>query len=245
MKVRVAAFGALVATGSALLGGSASADGYSRPLGYAPEPFVSWTGFYIGAHAGGAWSDVDWANVSLTGERVTNDDSGFIGGGQIGYNKQFGSVVVGVEGTVSWASLDNSFRSVVNPDVTYSTNIHTIVTATGRLGYAGDKWLVYGKAGWAGAQVDVSGRDVALPDSFSIDDWRNGWTVGTGIDYKLTRNISLGVEYSYIDLGSQNFASVTRQFGFPLTIRDHDTQIQSVTARLNFQFNRDEYQPLK
>jgi outer membrane immunogenic protein len=194
---------------------------------------------------GGAWSDVDWANVSLTGERVTNDDSGFVGGGQIGYNKQFSSVVVGVEATISGASLDNSFRSVVNPAVTYSTDIHTIATATGRLGYAGDKWLVYGKAGWAGAQVDVSGRNPALPDSFSIDDWRNGWTVGTGIDYKLTRNISLGVEYSYIDLGSQNFASVTREFGFPFTIRDHDAQIQSVTARLNFQFNRDDYPPLK
>src|SRR5262249_53394774 len=161
-----------------------------------------------------------------------NDDSGFIGGGQIGYNKQFSNVVVGVEATISGASLENSFRSFVNPAVTYSTDINTIATVTGRLGYAGDKWLVYGKAGWAGAEVDVSGRNPAIPESFSISDWRNGWTVGTGIDYKITRNISFGVEYSYIDLGSENFASVTRE-GLPFTIRDHDVQIQSVTARLN------------
>ena len=36
---------------------------------------------------------------------------------------------------------------------------------------AGDKWLVYAKASYA---VEVSGRNAALPDRFSIDDWRNG-----------------------------------------------------------------------
>jgi outer membrane immunogenic protein len=168
-----------------------------------------------------------------------------IGGGQVGYNQQFGSIVVGVEATLSGASLSEDTRSVVAPaTVTYSTDINTIATVTGRLGVTADKWLLYVKGGWAGAQVDVSGRNTALPDRFSFDDWRNGWTVGGGLEYKVARNISLGVEYSYIDLGSQTTTGVTAA-ALPVTIRDHDVQVQSVTGRLNFQFYRDEYRPLK
>jgi outer membrane immunogenic protein len=212
---------------------------------YAAPAFTNWTGFYIGGHLGGAWSDADWADVSLTGERVGNSDSGFIGGGQVGYNQQFGNIVLGVEATLSGTTLSSDSRSVFVPaSVTYSTDVNTIATVTGRLGVAADKWLIYAKGGWAGAQVDVSGRNTALPDSFSFDDWRNGWTVGGGLEYKVSRNISLGVEYSFIDLGSQSYTGRTAA-ALPVTVTDHDLQIQSVTARVNFQFYRDEYRPLK
>ena len=92
--------GASVAFAGALSASAAIADGYGPRTTYAPPPIMNWTGFYIGGHVGGAWSDVDWANVTLTGERVSNDASGFIGGGQIGYNQQFGSLVLGVEATL-------------------------------------------------------------------------------------------------------------------------------------------------
>jgi outer membrane immunogenic protein len=247
MKYSFAALGAVFAIASAVGAPSASADGYSRPrAAYAAPAYTNWSGFYIGGHAGGAWSDADWSNVNLTGEPVSNSSSGFIGGGQIGYNQQYGNIVLGVEASLSGTTLSDDSRSVVNPAVTYSTDVNTIVTVTGRLGVAVDQWLLYGKAGWAGAQVDVSGRNTALPDSFSFDDWRNGWTVGAGFEYKLARNISLGLEYSYIDLGSDSFSGRTAA-NIPVTVSDHDLQIQSVTARLNFQFyrDRDDYRPLK
>jgi outer membrane immunogenic protein len=207
---------------------------------------MSWTGFYVGAHLGGAWSDVEWANVTLTGERVTNDSSGFFGGAQMGYNQQFGNIVLGVETVLSGGSLSGDFRSVVNPGaVTYNTDINTIVTVTGRLGVAANQWMLYAKAGWAAAQVDVSGRNTAIPDRFSFDDWRNGWTVGGGLEYKIARNISLGLEYSFIDLGSESISGATR-LGTPVLVRDNDVQIHAVTARLNYQFYRDTYQaPMK
>jgi outer membrane immunogenic protein len=77
-------------------------------------------------------------------------------------------------------------------------------------------------------------------DSFSFDDWRNGWTLGAGLEYKIAHNVSLGVEYGFIELGSERDNGITR-LGVPITLRDHDLQIQSVVARLNFQFYRDEY----
>ena len=232
--------------GVALFGsaGSALADG--MPVrGYGGPCCWTWSGFYIGGHLGRAWDNIDWANVSLTGEPVNNNASGFIGGGQIGYNLQFGHAVVGIEGTLSRANLSDDYRSVVNPaQVTYSTDINWIATLAGRLGYAGDHWLVYAKAGWATARVELSGLQTAIPDAFHLDDRRHGWVVGGGFQYMVSLNLSLGVEYNFIDLGSASYASVTR-IGILFTIRDVDAEIHTVTARLNFKFGRDEPRPLK
>ena len=60
-------------------------------------------------HIGRAWDDVDWGDVSLTAEPVKNDGSGFIGGGQIGYNLQAGNVVFGVEATLSRTNVGDDY----------------------------------------------------------------------------------------------------------------------------------------
>jgi outer membrane immunogenic protein len=246
MRLRLSIWSASIALAAALCTSVAFADGYSRPGStYAAPAIMSWTGLYVGVHLGGAWSDVEWANVTLTGERVANDSSGFFGGAQMGYNQQFGSIVVGVEATLSGGSLSDNFHSVVDPAQFYATDISTIVTVAGRLGVGADQWMLYAKGGWAGASVDVSGRNTATFDRFSFDDWRSGWTVGTGFEIKVSRNISLGIEYSFIDLGSESITGVTR-LSVPVSVRDSDVQIQSVTARLNYQFYRDEVRaPMK
>jgi len=244
MRFRFATLGASVAFTAGLSGPAALADGYQPPATYAAAPIMSWTGFYIGGHVGGAWSEVDWSNISLTGERFDNSTGGFIGGGQLGYNQQIGNIVLGVEATISGTDLNKDFRSILFPAVTFSSDINTIASVTGRFGVASDQWLFYGKGGWAGAQVEASGRNTALLDRFSFDDWRNGWTAGLGFEYKITRHVSLGVEYSFIELNSETDRGLTR-FALPVSLRDHDLQVQSVTARLNFQFYRDEYAPLK
>src|SRR5215469_11875750 len=56
-----------------------------------PLPFYIWTGVYVGAHAGGGWADL---GVGDTG-------TGFIGGGQIGYNYQINQWVLGVEADIA------------------------------------------------------------------------------------------------------------------------------------------------
>jgi outer membrane immunogenic protein len=224
--------------------GSATADGMPG-RGYGGACCLSWTGFYVGAHLGYGRSEVDWANVSLTGEPVHNDARGFVGGGQIGYNWQTGNIVFGVEGTLSRTNVDDNYRSVINPAaVTYSTDINWIGTVAGRLGFASGPALVYVKAGWATANVELSGRQTAINDSFSLDDRRNGWVVGGGFEYLFTRNLSLGVEYNFNDLGSASYVGLTR-LALPYTIRDADVEIHTVTARLNFKFGRDDPRPLK
>ena len=82
-------------------------------LGYrAPQNYVifTWTGFYFGAHGGGAWGRKEetiapftFGRTVLTPANTTIDISGGLAGGQIGANYQAGSWVLGVEADVSWA----------------------------------------------------------------------------------------------------------------------------------------------
>src|SRR6266849_1215716 len=63
-----------------------------------PIPYYIWTGFYVGVHAGGGWADL---GVGDTG-------SGFIGGGQVGYNYQINPQwVLGVEAEISGSGIKN------------------------------------------------------------------------------------------------------------------------------------------
>src|SRR3712207_5967040 len=95
-----------------LAGAAAAADLPARaaPPAYAPVPAFTWTGFYFGVHAGYLWSDTD---VKLTGvggdvlpydvefetlpRSISVEQDGVLGGGQAGYNMQFGMFVAGVE----------------------------------------------------------------------------------------------------------------------------------------------------
>ena len=252
--MRPTTLGMSIAMAAAIGSTAALADGYRSRAAYAAPPVIAnWTGFYIGGHLGGAWSDVEWSNVTFnnvvfTGERFDEGTSAFIGGGQIGYNQQFGNIVLGVEATLSGTDLNRDRQSVLFPNVNFTADVTTIATVTGRFGVAGPQWLFYGKAGWAGAQVELSGRDTTTLDRFSIDNWRNGWTAGLGLEYKVATNVSFGVEYSFIRLNSETDNGLSSIAVLPVSLRDHDLEIQSVTARMNFQFHRDELrapQPMK
>ena len=69
---------------------------YQAPPAYVPPPF-SWTGFYIGGNIGGAWGqgNVSDSLFGLNFGTATNNGV-FIGGGQLGFNYQFGYGVLGM-----------------------------------------------------------------------------------------------------------------------------------------------------
>lgn len=71
-----------------------------------PLPCV-WCGFYVGLNAGGSW-DRNAADFTFFGATppvfasASPQQSGFIGAGQAGYNWQWGSFVLGIEGDIAW-----------------------------------------------------------------------------------------------------------------------------------------------
>src|SRR5262249_60537237 len=70
----------------------------------APIPVQNWTGLYVGGNGGYSWgrTDVDYSLGALPALSTTLDPNSFIGGGQIGYNWQRGSLVLGVAGDIAW-----------------------------------------------------------------------------------------------------------------------------------------------
>src|SRR3954470_8439400 len=89
----------------ALLSLTAGAFAADLPSRRAPAPMIAavplftWTGFYVGVNAGYGWNNNDHTVVTPAGTVLAvtgQDDGGFVGGAQVGYNYQFGSFVVGV-----------------------------------------------------------------------------------------------------------------------------------------------------
>ncbi len=90
----------------AVLFGSASAADMAVKAPPLPAPDYSWTGFYIGAHAGGAWDNDHWMFVPAD-TTTNNSASSVFGGGQVGYNYRISRWVLGLEGDGSWTNLSS------------------------------------------------------------------------------------------------------------------------------------------
>lgn len=227
------------------------------PAPSAPPPCI-WCGWYIGANAGGTWGD---PNVTTSASSLSNNGSpggiqaapveaalantsvrtrndAFIGGGQIGYNYQFGSsFVAGIEtdiqgiGGHSSSSTLTSFGTTVDngplmQTATASTKVDYLGTLRGRVGVLGTpNFLVYGTGGLAYGRVEASATNTqvffASPDpagslphtgTGSISQTRAGWTAGVGAEWKFTRNWSLKAEYLYYNLGTASFSYASNHF---------------------------------
>lgn len=207
----------------------ASAADMSRPVYKAPPPAApvwSWTGFYIGAHLGGSWSD---ETVTAGGFGVGGlDPSGFIGGGQIGYNWQFHpNWVVGIEGDISATNSDAS-RTV--GALTASADHNWYATLAGRLGYTAGPWMIYGKGG--GAWMDADYRATVGGATTSVSDTRSGWMVGVGLEWMFTPNWTAKVEYNYLDFGSNTYT-----FAAPAVGAAIDSQVNLLKVGVNYKFN--------
>src|SRR5262245_11252017 len=90
---------------------------------------LSWTGFYIGGHAGHASGNADWTFKDDTffnteaGETFSHDPTGPFGGGQFGFNRQVGHWVWGVEATLSGGVIRKMFERLIVPR--FGVQIHT------------------------------------------------------------------------------------------------------------------------
>jgi outer membrane immunogenic protein len=230
-----------------------------------PPPPFSWTGFYIGVNAGGAWADNDFTstpnNAWLVAEGPAEvaflsglqspsfGNSGFTGGGQIGYNWQVNQWVFGLEADIRWMDLSDSktVGPVVGPFgnatvVNTSTKNEWVATFRPRLGYAWDRTLLYVTGGLAVGNVQASLnviRPVTGYNSFgSVDDTQAGWTVGGGIEWAFAPHWSIKAEYLYVDLGDVNFTTASTNGLFP-TFNESvsvSSKLNIATVGLNYRF---------
>jgi outer membrane immunogenic protein len=168
------------------------------------EPAASWAGWYIGAHAGAAWQQTT-ANTAYQDngayDNNTFSKSGFIGGGQIGYNWQHGNFVFGLEGDISALSGKNT-GELQSSGYQYSSRISWLSTVRSRFGLAVGDTMAYMTAGVAfgGVKNNVNADN----GDNSSSKTRTGWTVGGGVEHMLSRNWTIGLEGLFVDLGKSH-----------------------------------------
>lgn len=197
-----------------------------------------WSGIYVGGHLGGAKADADWTLVPAgVPERVSGQPDGFVGGGQLGAQFQYDRWVPGLEVSYTAADLDDSRVSTAVADRSRETSVENLFLVSARLGYAFDRSLVYAKAGYASADIDLETHEISTGTLSGTSSGReDGWHVGAGFEYKLTSNVSAGLDYTFIDLSGDNRHNV-QLTGFGAADHDDiDVEIHMLTARLNFRF---------
>jgi outer membrane immunogenic protein len=184
-----------------------AADMPARTYTKAPPPYTApavvynWTGFYIGGHVGGAFTD---------GTNLLGSDARFLGGVQGGFDYQFASNwVLGAEAQYSWLG-GGTNSGVVFPGGTLVTGkSDQLGSVTGRFGYTWGPALLYAKGGYAWRDNNNIGVSVAgVPAAFTTSgNHKDGYTVGGGLEYMFAPNWSAKAEYQYYNFGSTTFTS--------------------------------------
>jgi outer membrane immunogenic protein len=246
----------LASAGATALSGAAFAADLTPPPPPPPPPPPLWTGFYIGVNAGGTWSNSNAVNTvafpgpcdpgvvgcssvpnfSVTSAQletfsVSRNNGAFIGGGQLGYNYQFGpSFVAGIEADIqglAGSTNGTAFTSVLaNPNfplnpitqtATVSRRVDWLGTVRGRLGFLfTPTFLLYGTGGLAYGGATATTNILQVVENTanvgpyfaigSLNNTRVGWTAGGGVEWMFLPNWSLKVEYLYYDIGRVSYA---------------------------------------
>jgi len=211
----------------------------------AAAPAFSWTGCYVGAHAGGSTIHTFTA-TNFEGSGSTGDNgTGAVAGGQVGCNYQAGNWVFGVEGEGSWSNSKATNSIVLTPldSVSLATKNTSDFSIAGRAGIAFDHTLIYGKGGWAWGSFDYNSTLICCVVGFSSTSGSynaDGFLVGAGIEHALTRNWTIKFEYDYLGFGSKLLnVGATPFAGVPVNVSTSPTkQIFKVGANYLFDFGR-------
>jgi outer membrane immunogenic protein len=188
----------------------------------AAAPVFTWTGFYVGVNAGYGWNtNDDDVVIPGVGTFEADDEGGFVGGGQVGYNYQIGSFVLGLETDIQYADIggDNNFGGILDDDDSDSW----FGTVRARAGVAFDRALIYATGGLAYGEVSNGFT--------SSDDVSVGWTIGAGVEYAFTNNLTAKVEGLYVNL-EQDDDDLPAIAGV-----SDETEFGVVRAGLNYKFS--------
>jgi outer membrane immunogenic protein len=206
---------------------------------YTPIATANWNGFYLGGNLGGGTGRNHSTIADPAGNALALFNlapSGFIGGGQIGYNWQAGNIVYGLETDFQGSTMEDNktcFGCGLVNGLNFNAKLEWLGTVRGRLGYAVGPSLFYATGGFAYGNVKT-----AL-NNMSFSDTRTGWTVGAGIETPFTLlglfgpNWTSTTEYLYVDLGR---ASHGIDIGGPAVLTT-GAQEHIFRTGLNYHFN--------
>lgn len=218
--LRVACLSAALSVGLAFAGGAAQAQS------------KGWSGFYAGASLGVQWQNNDWTTNALGTNTPVDGSTSKVDFSQTaarlglygGYNFQIAPTwVIGAEADFG-GNFGSTKRRAGVPGATYGLGTtpdqfssrerfdgslrlrggyvvlpELLVFGTGGIAFQDNKYSAScpgvgtGTLSWCGKGESSSKRDTLV-----------GWTLGAGLDYKITGNIVARAEYRYANYGKSN-----------------------------------------
>lgn len=156
-----------------------------------------WGGAYVGVSLG----------YGFLKDTIPAEGKDWMFGGFVGYNLQWGNIVVGIEGSADHADILFDDGSGIASK--------QIFTARARAGWANDKVFIYGSLG------AEHGTTINLPPANARD---TAMQLGAGMEYAVTDKVAVGTDYTY---------TYYKEFGdLPL-----DVWTQRLQTRLIYSFN--------
>ena len=174
-----------------------------RPTAWASS---AWVGWYLGGHTGYVRGNANTALSNLAAPNATSSFGSLTGGALIGYSVQPSPrLVLGLEADVSFPNFrdnDDLVSSRPTSAGSVAERLDLFGRARGRIGYALDRWLLYGAGGFAwslGRLIESSGQPPIEDERLHV---RPGWTVGAGVELAVAPRWSTRLEYVYDRMAS-------------------------------------------
>jgi outer membrane immunogenic protein len=244
------ALACILSAAAAIPAGAADLDKYNRNQRdydddtiVVPRSYFSWTGLYVGGHLGFGWGSSSTHNLPDAGNGDGFDGAdgfvvqpfGWLAGVSVGYNWQYDEVVFGLEADLGYLGAEDSQENAL---AFTKAEYGVYGTLTGRIGYADDRWMFYGKGGLAFANIENSAGAFTAGDFTSLSEVRAGWTLGAGVEYAFQKDLSMKIEYLYMDFGEDHSGN------FEEDRFSHENDIHTIKVGLNYSLQR-VYEPLK
>jgi opacity protein-like surface antigen len=239
MKARIQGKLAMAAGAAAILAsaGIALADGMPGGPGSYDRP-GSWNGAYVGLESG-------WDYERLTTPGTSENRNAVTYGIFLGYQHQFGPLVLGVEADLIGNQADQPGTTTCGKD-NCSQHISDMFTIGPRIGWAAGRWMPYVTGGFASGSVDFRKDNATTGVAVEIADKRlDGWYAGGGLDWKLSRHAVVGIEYRHVDLGSGTSEGFKPADGTAVGPVTQHAESDTVMLRGSLLFGVRDYAPLK
>jgi opacity protein-like surface antigen/outer membrane receptor protein involved in Fe transport len=244
-----------------------SSSAVPRIFNYPRSPVWTWAGFYVGGNFGYGTSRfstnllyADGFGNSLAGTGFSVKHDGAMGGGQVGYNWQYGMWLAGLETDMTFehyrtATVSQCLGAICNPTVAGidapvsvmgQHNLDWFGTLRARLGVAiTPDLLAYGTGGLAYGEIEhaglIWGSDGMLTNdaatTYASRALRAGWTAGGGIEVRLAGNVTGRIEYLHMDFGYDRAQAILTSNATPIAVGFNSRITEDlVRVGLNYKF---------
>jgi len=169
------------------------------------DEYKPFNGPYVGLHGGYAWQDASGVFSGLTNPTDLGaiDLDGGIVGGQLGYNLQFDNIVLGVEADATAQTNSGSVTNSVTGE-RLSGQRSYLATIRSRLGVVIDQFLIYGTAGIAFTEFQLTETTPTFNGTLRLKK-ETGGVYGGGVEWKVAYGVSLRGEYLHYDVGRSSY----------------------------------------